>query len=260
MATIDKHTPGTFCWIELSTTDSRAAGDFYSSLFGWKVNEIPIPGGTYRMNQLGGRNISGMADLPAEMKGVPPHWLPYLAVNDVEEVARKVEAAGGKITCPPMDIMEEGRLLIFTDPSGAACGCWQPRNHSGAQVADEAGAVCWTELASRDRDAALKFYGEVFGWSTQDMDMGPEGVYKVIEMDGKGFGGVMQMEGPQWGDLPSHWTTYILVDDVDESASRATSLGGKVVFGPQDIPNVGRLAAVVDPQGAAFSLFRGQAT
>ena len=127
-----------------------------------------------------------------------------------------------------------------------------------SQAALTHGKVCWHECTTKDADAATKFYTELFGWTTSQMDMGELGQYTMLHHDGVPFGGVMPMTGPEWGDTPSHWMTYIAVDDVDAAAKRAEELGGKVCVPPTDIP-VGRFAVITDPAGATFSLYKAAA-
>jgi hypothetical protein len=116
------------------------------------------------------------------------------------------------------------------------------------------GAFSWSELMTSDPEAALAFYTALFGWTTQTMDM-PGGAYHVVKAGDTSVGGVMAIpaEAKAAGMRPN-WGCYVTVSDVDACAGRAAELGGKVVHGPQDIPGVGRMAMIVDPQGAMLSL------
>lgn len=116
------------------------------------------------------------------------------------------------------------------------------------------GAFSWNELMTTDPDAALAFYGALLGWTTQKMAM-PDGDYHVVRVGETSVGGVMAMPpGAQAGGMPPAWGSYVTVTDVDATARKATELGGKVVHGPHDIPGVGRMAVIVDPQGAALNV------
>tara|TARA_R110002110_G_scaffold89824_1_gene233948 strand:- start:2 stop:379 length:378 start_codon:yes stop_codon:yes gene_type:complete len=115
----------------------------------------------------------------------------------------------------------------------------------------------WHELSTSDAGAAKAFYGEMFGWGWDDMDMGEIGMYSVIQHGGQPHGGVMTMPAEQRGmGVPPHWMNYIQVDDVDASAAKAKSLGGVVHAEPFDIPEVGRMSVIQDPQGAVFSIMK----
>lgn len=120
------------------------------------------------------------------------------------------------------------------------------------QVFKTHGAVSWTELMTIDPAAAESFYGELFGWSFEEMPMETGGVYRVFSAAGNQIGGIMDMP-PDAGQMPPNWGSYVTVDDVDATAEKAKTLGGEILFGPRDIPKVGRFAVIRDPQGAVIS-------
>src|SRR5258706_5277633 len=115
------------------------------------------------------------------------------------------------------------------------------------------GAFSWNELIPTDPAAAKRFYGELLGWSFKDMDMGRSGVYSVVNAGGQDCAGIMACP-QQAAGMPPMWGGYVTVNDVDASAKRVAELGGTVLLGPLDIPNVGRFCAIRDPQGAMISL------
>ena len=122
MPNIDSHKPGSFCWIELSTTDQSAAKTFYDSLFGWTANDVPMgPDGVYTMFQLAGRTTAAAATLrPVQHEAkVSPHWMLYIAVENADATAERAAKAGGKILAPPFDVMDAGRMAVIQDPTGA---------------------------------------------------------------------------------------------------------------------------------------------
>ncbi|GJM23390.1 MAG: glyoxalase [Planctomycetota bacterium] len=120
----------------------------------------------------------------------------------------------------------------------------------------EPGRFCWFELATTDADAALAFYGALFGWTSEPKDMGEHGTYHELKLDGKDVGGLYGMSGPMFEGVPSHWMPYVRSADVDATAAKVTELGGKVLMPPMDIPDVGRMVVFADPQGAALSAFQ----
>jgi uncharacterized protein len=114
------------------------------------------------------------------------------------------------------------------------------------------GAFSWNELMTTDPVAAKSFYGELFGWQTEEMNMDNGMTYTVVKTaDGEGIGGIMGM--PPGAPAPA-WGAYITVTDTDETIAKATSLGAQVVLPPQDIPGVGRMAWFRDPQGAVIAV------
>ncbi len=113
----------------------------------------------------------------------------------------------------------------------------------------------WHELNTTDADGAKAFYGKLLGWAWDEMDMG-EYTYHIIKHGEGAHGGLVKMQGEQLKDAPPHWMIYVRVDDVDAAAKKTKDLGGVVHVEPFDIPKVGRMAVVADPQGAAFSIMK----
>jgi hypothetical protein len=255
------HASGTFCWPELGTTDPKAAIEFYRELFEWGVNELPLPDGSaYSMIKKGSEDAGAMYQLMDDMvkQGVPPHWMSYVAVDSVDATLEKVKANGGTVVMGPMDVKPDGRLLIgrmavVQDPEGATFSVWQAGSHIGATVVGEHGALCWNELWSRRPDAALRFYKAVFGWGSSAMNMGGM-EYQMVLVGGQPAGGIMPM--PPGMQAPPHWLTYFAVDDCDRRTEKAKAAGGTVLSGPQDVPGVGRMSMLQDPQGAGFAIIK----
>lgn len=117
----------------------------------------------------------------------------------------------------------------------------------------QAGKFVWRELMTHDAEASTRFYSEVFGWKVKTPKEMPD--YQEFYAGEKSVGGMMVM-GPEMKDVPTCWIEYVTVPDVDAATNTAKGLGANVVAGPMDIPNVGRFATVIDPQGAAFALFK----
>lgn len=193
-------------------------------------------------------------------QGIPPHWLSYISVPSADAAAAKARKLGGQVLMEPFDVGEEGRMALLQDPTGATFALWQAKQHKGITAYQESGALCWTELATKDAAAATAFYTQLFGW-TAKAPTDPAMPYTEWVLEGTHFGGMMEINdqwGPAWKDIPSHWMVYFMVKDVDERTFRATTLGARVHVGPRDIPQVGRFAVLEDPQGAVFSLFHGK--
>ena len=253
---------GTFCWPELSTRDLGAAKSFYGDLFGWQPNEVASSMGNYVILSAGDRQAAGLCAQSEEQRqqGIPPNWLSYVSVPDADAAAAKAKELGGRVLHGPFDVMEEGRMAVIQDPTGAVFALWQARNHKGVGAYLEPGALCWTELATRDAKAAQAFYTRLFGWTAQ-APADPAMPYFEWVLDGAHFGGMMEItehRGPGWKDIPSHWLVYFMVRDVDERTARAQALGATVHLAPRDIPDVGRFSVLADPQGAVFALFQGK--
>jgi uncharacterized protein len=123
-------TPGKFMWNELMTTDAEAASKFYSAVVGWNVGSMPMPDGSgekYHLWKAGDQDAGGMMQMSGpQFAGVPPHWMSYVHVADVDACAAKVAPAGGKVAQPPFDIPGIGRMCVIIDPQGAALALMTP--------------------------------------------------------------------------------------------------------------------------------------
>jgi uncharacterized protein len=251
-----EYKPGTFCWIELGTTDSAAAKTFYTQLFGWEYEDHPMgPGMVYTMLKLNGKDIGALYELMPEMKaqGVPPNWLSYVSVNNVDETAEKVKAEAATLLKEPFDVMTEGRMAVVQDPTGAVFALWEAKNHPGSAVGMVPNSVCWHELATHDPQEAEEFYSNVFGWSSEAFPGPLE--YIIFKTGEEGVGGMYKIT-PEMGPLPPHWLVYFAVDDCDAKVQKATELGANVMKPAEEIPGVGRFAILLDPQNAAFAVLK----
>jgi predicted enzyme related to lactoylglutathione lyase len=244
--------PGTPAWVDLSTTDLADATRFYRELFGWTARVAPQPeAGGYTMFHKDGKVVAGAGPVPEPDR--LPGWSTYVATDDADAVAARVEAAGGTVLVTPFDVMDQGRMGVFTDTAGATFSVWQPMAMTGAELFNAPGALCWNELTTREPDGATAFYRAVFGWTPEDQPMG-DVPYTVFNLDGRPVAGMMPMTGGAWpADLPAHWMVYFAVEDADAAAGRAAALGGTVSVPPTDLPQ-GRFAVLNDPQGAVFSV------
>jgi hypothetical protein len=248
---VEHYENGVPSWIDLGAGDLAAAKEFYGGLFGWHTPEGPPEAGGYSVCDIGGKTVAGLG--PNMNPGAPPHWSTYVNVESADDTIAKVEANGGMVYMPPMDVMEAGRMGVFADPTGAAIGLWQPREHLGAQLVNEPGTYCWSELMTDDLAGAKTFYKAVFGWDAETR--GPEGPggYTEWKVEGRSIGGMMAKPPTMPADVPSFWGVYFAVADTDASLLKAQGLGASVVMPAADI-EPGRFAVLVDPGGAMFNL------
>lgn len=253
MPKVSKHPHGAFCWAELITTDQPAAKSFYTKLFGWTFDDSPMGNDTfYTMLKLDGSNVGALYQRGKEQQNIPPHWNCYVAVNNVDESAKRVGALGGKTVLPPFDVLDVGRMAVLQDPAGAMLSLWQAKKHTGAGVINEPGAMCWTELGTTDEKSAGAFYTQLFGWGTKAIPTTMP--YTVFSNSGTEIGGMYRLTEEMKG-VPSHWLPYFQVHDCDATVSKAISMGGRTIVPPTDI-SAGRFAYVQDPQGAMFAVIR----
>ena len=256
MSNVESHAPGSFCWIELGTTDQQAAKTFYFRLLGWQVTDFPMgPGEAYSMFQLNGRDMAGGYTLRKDQRenGVPTHWMLFIAVDNADTTAAKVAKAGGVVVVPPFDVMDIGRMAVFQDPTGAVFSVWQAKKHRGIG-ANGSGTLCWADLNTTDPERAARFYADIFSWSVTKSEHDPSGYFHI--KNGEHFIGGMPPAGRSDPQTPPHWMLYFAVADVAVTVAIASAAGSKVIMSATDIPGVGIMAVVSDPQGAVFALFK----
>ena len=256
MSEVIAHPPGTVCWVELGTTDPATAGLFYQALFGWESTEVPMPEGSYTQLQQDGHDNGGIYALTADQHahGVPPHWLLYTAVENVDAAAEQAQAHGGTVLADPVDIPNVGRMAVLQDREGSSFAVMNLSEHPGLGVKDAPGGLCWTELSSRDPEGAKAFYGTLFGWGARPQET-PGGPYTMFSVDGTELGGMVEMD-EEWGEMPATWMPYFGIGDIDAALDQIPSLGGEIAMGPIEVEGVGRFAVVQDPQGAFLSIIQ----
>ena len=254
MVEVAKHEPGTFCWVELGTTDGAAAKSFYTSLFGWTFEDLPGNNGFYTILRKKGRDAAALYQLGPQQAGMPPSWTSYVRVEVTDDAVAHAKELGGTVLMGPYDAAEHGRMAVLQDPAGARFSIWEPRANPGAGVVNEPGAFCWNELYTTDPKKAADFYMGLFGWTknARHMDFGE---YVIFEKGGSMMAGMMKAPG-EWGPIPPHWLVYFAVDDCDATAAKAKSLGAQAVVEPFDVENVGRMSILTDPQGAGFAVIK----
>jgi predicted enzyme related to lactoylglutathione lyase len=261
--------------VDTTQPDPGAAVAFYSGLFGWECQDV-MPAGSpmqYFIARLDGGDVAAIGSIP-ERAPDQAMWNTYIWADDVDATVPAVVAAGGNVLAEPFDVMEFGRMAVFTDPEGAAFSVWQPGTHRGAEVVNEHGSLNFNTLSTRQVESARAFYGSVFGWST--LELGDDGTTWTLA----GYGdhleatvnpgmraGMAQMGAPAGFEdvvaaldpigrddsvTPANWGVTFAVNDADETAERAAELGGTVVAAPTDLPWV-RATVIADPQGAVFT-------
>src|SRR5215471_11894214 len=182
MTNVQKHPAGSFCWIELSTSDQAAAKKFYSNLFGWTLNDSPMgPNEFYTIFKLNGHDAAAAYTLRKEERDqhVPPHWNLYIQVDSADDAVAKAAKLGGNVLAPAFDVMDVGRMGVIQDPTGAVFCVWQAKKHSGLGVVGENSAFCWADLVTPDPARAEKFYSTLFGWKLEKGDKDPSGYLHI---------------------------------------------------------------------------------
>jgi uncharacterized protein len=290
----DGYISGVPCWVEATEPNPEAALDFYGGLFAWEFGDVMPPSseGRYFIAQAeatsssifdlsGTRHSGDVAAVRSIPDGAPPTaiWNTYFWVDSADETASKVRDAGGDVVREPFDFVDACRMAILTDPEGAVFGVWEAREHRGARLVNDPGALVFNSLNTRDVEAARSFYGSVFGWQTGPIGGEAEGwtllgygdwlerehhphLRKQMAEAGApaGFEDVVASIIPiadEQRETPAHWSVTFATDDADATAVKAAELGGKVIVPPFDAPwstptYTIRVTVIGDPQGATF--------
>jgi predicted enzyme related to lactoylglutathione lyase len=268
---------GTPCWVDVTLDDLEAGKRFYGSLFGWTFADA---GGVTRnpfVNALSdGRKVAALA--PKRDGRMPTAWGVYFATDDVVALAAKIRAAGGRLLTDPVAVEPLGVMAVAADPGGGVFGLWQAGTHGGFEKRDEPGSFCWTEIYTHDQELIDPFYETVFGFEghtfhehagdqdqDQDQDQpqdetgGAADDYRTWSPAGTepgpetAIGGRSVMGDAFPAEMPDHFLVYFVVESCDEAVATAKRLGGRVQLPPVDTP-FGRIAVLVDNQGAAFAV------
>lgn len=249
------HPDGMFGWDDLAVPDTAAAADFYGQVMGWEAVEFPSPGEMpYTFFTRGGKTAAGMGRLSEEQQdaGVPPVWSSYIAVDDAEDVVKRAADLGAEVMMPAMDVMSAGKMAFLADPTGAAFGLWQAGEHQGSDAFNEPGFMTWNELATRDTSSVVGFCTALFGWGVEVQDH--DGfVYTTSTRGDRPNGGTFDRKNYAPPELPAHWAAYFAIDDIDRAVETARGLGATIAREPTD-SEFGRMAVVLDPQGAMFEI------
>ena len=252
---------GDFIWYELMTPDAEGSKTFYDAVVGWNIGEGVAEYNGYRMIGTADDGFTGgVLPITDEMQqhGARPTWLGYLNVRDVDAKVAEVESAGGKTLMGATDIPNVGRIAMVADPQGAPFYVMKPIPPEGKEnqastvfSPTDQGRCAWNELSTSDPVAARQFYGQQFGWTSDNfMPMGEPGEYRFIDNEELTLGAIA---GAMEGQHP-HWRFYFRVPSVGSAKQTVEAKGGKVIMGPMEVPGGDRIVIGIDPQGAEFAL------
>jgi len=255
---------GDFIWYELMSPDPEGSKTFYDAVVGWDISEAAPEFQGYRMiGRSDGKFAGGVLPISAEMQqhGARPTWLGYIHVTDVDRSVGKIEQAGGKSLMPATDIPNVGRIAMVADPQGAPFYVMKPIPPAGDPnaksdvfSASEQQRVGWNELQTSDVEGARRFYGDQFGWGSEEyMDMGEMGLYRFFDQQGTRIGALFDASNGQ----RSHWRFYIRVPSISAAKEAAERGGGTIHMGPHQVPTGEYVVIGSDPQGAEFALVGG---
>jgi len=241
---------GRFVWHELLTNDTAGAAAFYPKVLPWRTAPSSMPG--YTIWMAGQTQIGGLMALPSEAGSTPPHWLVYVGTPNVDSTCSQAQGLGARVVKPPADIPNVGRFAVLSDPQGATFAVFTPGGGPPPGESPAQGTFSWHELATTDVAAALRFYGQLFGWTKgPGHDMGGMGIYQLFQHGGTQAGGICNVQGPS--TAPS-WLSYVHIADCDRAVAAAKAAGGRLLHGPMEVPGGSWIAMMMDPQGGAFAV------
>ncbi len=214
------------------------------------------PNGYYSVFRLEGRDAAAGYTLRADQRsrGVPPHWMLYVAVESSDAAADKAARLGGKVLSPPGDVYDVGRMAVLGDPSGAVFAIWQPKRNNGTGITGVDGTLCWADLMTPDPTRVKDFYSSLFGWKLIVGEKDASGYLHI--KNGEKFIGGIPPRAHLDPHVPPHWLPYFLVSDCDAAVAKAQQIGANLHLAPTSMEDVGRWAVVADPQGAVFAVFQ----
>jgi predicted enzyme related to lactoylglutathione lyase len=252
MPTREQTPVGAPCWVDLMTSDTGGTRAFYGQLFGWTGEEAAEEYGGYFMFRKDGSAVAGcMPSMPGSP--VTDVWSVYLASDDARKTTETSAGSGGQIVVSPMDVGDIGTMAVGTDSGGAAIGIWEPRRFLGFSVLGEPGTPGWFELQTRDYEASVSFYRDVFHWESHVLGDSPQFRYTTFGEGDNQQAGIMDAAGFLPEGVSAHWSVYFAVEDADAALAKAADLGGSILSPAESTPH-GRLAAAADPNGARFKL------
>jgi uncharacterized protein len=266
---------GVPAWIDVELPDLDAAQAFYAGLFGWDFRDAAPPEGSARslVAQVDGQAVAGLTGVSdgvrADQDAAPPAWNTYIAVDDIDDVAHRVEAAGGRVLTGPSAAGTDGRYVACTDPSGVPFRLWRAGARPGAQLVNAPGAWNFSDLHATDPAVSAAFYASVFDWSFNDVGYGSMirrpgyGDHLAATVDPEiharqaavnappGFADAIGWLLPADSDRAPHWHVTFTVEDRDAAATAAERLGGAVLSRSDTAWT--RTALLADPHGARFT-------
>jgi uncharacterized protein len=239
---VGRYPNGTFCWVDLGTVDVETAKRFYGDLLGWAYRESP----DYILCRVDGKDVAGMHS-HADEPDAGSRWASSIAVDDLDATLDRARDLGATVDVEPFEV-PGARMAVITDPSGAQITLWHDTGFPGARLVNETGTWSWSDLSTRDPEAAGAFYTELFGWEFRQIVP----TYWGIGMGPYLIGGMRTMdEDPP--EAPTAWMPYFVVGDLDAAEGEVARLGGRVVVPIRAVP-AGRFLVASDPQGAVVGL------
>ncbi|MGB6290976.1 MAG: VOC family protein [Desulfobulbales bacterium] len=238
-----QHQVGKFIWFDLLTEDVQEAKNFYSELFGWRVEG---QSSDYIVIYAGDKPIGGMA--PHESKDtekLESLWLASLSVENVDRAVSATKSRYGKVLDGPLDVKGRGRMAVIQDPEGAELILLRAAGGDPADETVKSGEWLWVDLFTRDAKSANDFYGALVGYTVEAEKTEEDHSYNLLKKDDRAFAGVVEIP---WEDVEPNWLPYVKVEDLEGTISLAENLGGVLILRLENV------AVIADPTGGVFGI------
>jgi predicted enzyme related to lactoylglutathione lyase len=243
---------GEFCWNELLTSDEAAATKFYSAVFGWQTADFSGGGAKYTIWKSQGKGVGGLMKRP--MENMPPHWMGYVTVADVDATLKKAGDAGGKVLMPALNVPTVGRIAVLQDPQGATLGIIRPQ---GQPTNCSANQIVWCDIPVKDLDRSIQFYSAVLGAPIKKEQHEGNTFAMLPHAEEHGVSGCLTTgcEGSKSEPSQSGPLLYFNCQGrLDQAIAAAGSNGGKVLQPKHAIGPYGFCAVVLDSEGNRIAL------
>jgi uncharacterized protein len=249
-----EHHVGKVIWAELITPKLGEAERFYAGLFGWTYQEQLSSNGHYALALMNGEPVAGLIHHALrEGEKRQPYWLTFIAVQDVDAAARTAVSGGAKVVVSPHTYPARGRQAVLTDPQGAPFALIASFSGDPPDYLAQNGAWIWSSLLTRDPEAGLAFYQNVFGYEVFDLHSDDGLQHALLASDNLARASVNAFPADTVHRHP-HWLNFIRVADASDTAAKAVALGGSVLVAPRIDRHGGKFAVIADPTGAPFGV------
>jgi predicted enzyme related to lactoylglutathione lyase len=248
-----EHHKGKVIWVDLITPDMARAEPFYAGLFGWKFDAV-AGDPNYVIASLDGQPVGGLYQKsPTPNQARQPAWLTFIAARDVDAARRLALAHGAKLLSGPKNYPQRGRQAVFSDPDGAVFAVLASSSGDPPDFLAAPGEWIWSSLLVHDADHEAAFYQTLFGYDVFDLPNDGPLEHLILSSDDYARVGVNSLPNDSAHRRP-HWLNFVRVVDAADTATRAATLGGRVLVEPRLDRHGGRVAVIADPTGAPFGI------
>ena len=247
--------PGKFVFAELVTPDLAGAERFYGGLFGWTFRDIPIRRLRYAEASVDGHNVAGLIERPLPPGSTHrPDWLPFVSTPSVDTAVTIASNNGGRVLYAPRDIPGFGQEAVLADPQGAVFAVLSSASGDPADSDTAAGDWIWSSLLTPDPDAAATFYGKLFPYQAFPAPDSDGVHHLIVAAEYFSRASINSLPAGLPPNARARWLRFVRVADVNEAATRAVALGGRILAQPHVDREGSSVAILADPAGAAFGV------